>query len=498
MESPTKNQTENRLWLAEKANEAAKIGFWELNLLTNQLYWSKITKAIHELDENLEPNLEKAILYYKEGISRESIQNAVNSALQTGESYDLEIQIITHLGNEKWVRTIGQSIMEQGKCIGLFGTFQDIDEIKKAQILLEDQKARNELTLKSSGFGTWEWNVQTGETTFNEQWANIIGYTLDELKPTSIQTWVKFAHPDDLEESNKRLQDCFEGKTPYYEMEARMRHKNGHWIWVYDRGMLISRTADQKPLMMFGIHQDITKRKDQEKELYNILSLVKSQNIKLKNYSHIVNHNIRSHAGNIQRLLELALDTSEEEEKEELFSFTKTAAKNLLDTIANLSKMANVNEDISAQLEQISLLELVKKAIENVYGLASNAEVEIRTDISENLFIKAVPAFADSIVLNLLTNAIKYHSSERNPFVELTIEDEKDFVVLIVKDNGLGIDLAKHGDKLFGMYQTFHQHKDARGIGLFLTKTQVESMGGMIEVESEVNVGTTFKVFFKK
>jgi PAS domain S-box-containing protein len=494
MESPTKNQTENRLWLSEKANEAAKIGFWELNLLTNELYWSKITKVIHELDENLEPNLEKAILFYKEGLSRTMIEEAVKKAIETGVSYDLEIQIITHLGNEKWVRTIGQSIIEDGRCIRLFGTFQDIDEIKKARLALENQKVRNELILLSSGFGTWEWNVQTGETFFNEEWANIIGYTLADISPTNIETWVEFVHPDDLEVSNKRLQDCFDGKTPYYEMEARMRHKNGHWVWVYDRGMLISRTHDHKPLMMFGIHQDINKRKDQEKELYNILSLVKSQNTKLKSYSHIVNHNIRSHAGNIQRLLELALDTEEEEDKNELLSFTKTAAKNLLDTIGNLSKMANENEDISAQFEQISLLDVVKKAIENVY----KANVVMSTEIPAGLFIHAIPAYADSIVLNLLTNAIKYHSDERNPWVKLSVEDEKDFTILMVKDNGLGIDLAKHGEKLFGMYQTFHLHKDSRGIGLFLTKTHIESMGGLIEVESEVNVGTTFKVFFKK
>ncbi len=489
---------EESLWLAEKANEVANIGYWELDFATQVPIWSKVTKAIHELDESFGPNLETAILFYKEGESRDAISKAIEKAIELGEGYDLDVQIITQRGNEKWVRTIGQTIFENGKCKKLFGTFQDIGKRKKIELALQSEKLRNEYIILSSGLGTWEWNVQTGETIFNEKWAEIIGYTLQELSPISIRTWEQFVHPKDLEESNKQLQKCFDGLSPYYEMEVRMKHKNGNWIWIYDRGMVISRTNENLPLLMFGIHQDITKRKNAETELFGILSLLKSQNIKFKNYSHIVNHNLRSHAGNIQRLLELALDSDENMEKEELLTFTKTASKNLLDTIGNLSKMTNENEDISAQLENLALFEVIKKAIENVIGLANKAEVIIENNILESQNIKAVPAFLDSIVLNLLTNAIKYCAPERSSYIKISAEEDKDFVILSVTDNGIGIDLQKYGDKLFGMYQTFHKKKESRGIGLFLTKTQIETMGGYIEAESIINVGSTFKVFFKK
>ncbi len=489
---------EESLWLAEKANEVASIGYWELDFATQIPIWSRVTKAIHELDESFGPNLETAILFYKEGESRDAISKAIEKAIALGEGYDLEVQIITQKGNEKWVRTIGQTIFENGKCKKLFGTFQDIGKRKKVELALQAEKLRNEHVILGSGLGTWEWNVQTGETIFNEKWAEIIGYTLEELAPINIATWEKFVHPEDLVESNKRLQKCFDGTHPTYEMEARLKHKNGNWIWVYDHGMVISRTNENLPLLMFGIHQDITKRKNSETELIGILSLVKSQNLKFKNYSHIVNHNLRSHAGNIQRLLELALDSEEGLEKEELLSFTKTASKNLLDTIGNLSKMTNENEDISAQMESLSLLDVVQKAIENVLGLANKAGVFIENNITKNQNIKAVPAFLDSIVLNLLTNSIKYSAPIRDSFIKISVEEDKEFVILAVTDNGLGIDLQKYGDKIFGMYQTFHDKKESRGIGLFLTKTQIETMGGYIEVESIVDVGSTFKVFFKK
>lgn len=112
--------------------------------------------------------------------------------------------------------------------------------------------------IEGARVGTWEWNVQTGETVFNDNWADFVGYTLAELAPVSIETWNKLAHPDDLELSNQKLEDHFSGKSPWYDCRCRMRHKDGRWIWVHDRGKVITRTANGQPLMMFGTHMDIT------------------------------------------------------------------------------------------------------------------------------------------------------------------------------------------------------------------------------------------------
>ena len=115
--------------------------------------------------------------------------------------------------------------------------------------------------------GTWEWNVQTGETVFNEQWAGIIGYSLDEISPVSIETWMKFVHPDDLQKSGELLEKHFLRELDYYEHESRMKHKSGRWVWVLDRGKVASWTEDGKPLWMYGTHQDITERKQAEEKL---------------------------------------------------------------------------------------------------------------------------------------------------------------------------------------------------------------------------------------
>ncbi len=127
--------------------------------------------------------------------------------------------------------------------------------------------------VESANIGTWEWNIITGETTFNEKWAEIVGYTLAELYPTNIDTWIKLTHPEDLAVSNKLLNAHFEGKVDKYHCEVRMRHKNGHWVWVMDSGEVSQFTEKGQPLIMTGIHQEITDRKQVELQLQHKLKL---------------------------------------------------------------------------------------------------------------------------------------------------------------------------------------------------------------------------------
>jgi PAS domain S-box-containing protein len=146
---------------------------------------------------------------------------------------------------------------------GRFATvFDDITERKLAEDELRNAKCSLENIIEGTHAGTWQWNVQTGETVFNEFWAEIIGYTLDELGPVSIETWKTLTNPEDLQQCSKLLEKHFSGELPNYNCEFRMKHKDGHWVWIHDRGRVITRTADGKPLMMFGTHTDITERKN--------------------------------------------------------------------------------------------------------------------------------------------------------------------------------------------------------------------------------------------
>ena len=128
----------------------------------------------------------------------------------------------------------------------------------------EKRRWRMDSILEGTQTGTWEWNIQTGEMVLSPMWAQIVGYTLEELAPISIKTWEDLAHPDDLKESRLSLQRHFAGEQPFIDFECRIKHKDGHWVWIHSRGRLASRTGGGEPLIMFGTHFDISYRKRAE------------------------------------------------------------------------------------------------------------------------------------------------------------------------------------------------------------------------------------------
>ena len=151
--------------------------------------------------------------------------------------------------------------------LGHLWQYRDITKRKKLYEELAEEKRRLADIIKGTNAGTWEWNIKTGKTIFNEQWAEMLGYSLEEITPLTIETWIKFAHPDDLKTSGELLEKHFKGELDYYSCESRMLHKNGSWIWVLDRGRVHEWDADGKPLLMSGTHLEITMLKRIEEAL---------------------------------------------------------------------------------------------------------------------------------------------------------------------------------------------------------------------------------------
>lgn len=186
------------------------------------------------------------------------------------QEFDMEFRVRRHDGTVRHVRSVARALLDgDDEVTGYVGSVEDTTERLLAHRALDEERERLAAIIQGTGAGTWEWNVQTGETRFNDRWAEVIGATLDELSPTTIQTWADLAHPEDMARSSALLQAHFSGETAAYECEARMRHRDGRWVWVLDRGKVLSRTADGQPEWMFGTHLDITARKAQEDRLRN-------------------------------------------------------------------------------------------------------------------------------------------------------------------------------------------------------------------------------------
>lgn len=249
----------------QQAHKIAKLGSWDWDSATDQVNYSDEIHDIFGVErENFKGNFTSIIDTLIHPEDRELVKQTSERAIQIGAGQTVEYRIILHDGEERWIRAIGEFVYEQGTLVRMFGANQDITEYKNIEEKLLNASWRLKNIIEGTNVGTWEWNVQTGETIFNERWAEIIGYTLAELAPFSIKTWETYTHPEDLKKSGELLKRHFAGELPYYDCELRMKHKDGQWIWVHDRGRVKTWTEDGNPLLMFGTHVDINKRKQIE------------------------------------------------------------------------------------------------------------------------------------------------------------------------------------------------------------------------------------------
>ncbi len=159
---------------------------------------------------------------------------------------------------------------EKGELIGVLGCARDITQLKESENIIRKERERLENIIRGTNVGTWEWNIQSGETVFNERWAEMLGYSLEELSPTSIDTLLKLIHKPDLNRALELLENHFAGNLEYFSSEFRMKHKDGRLIWVHNTGKVLQLDENGKPLIMSGTHRDITDAKQKEEILeYN-------------------------------------------------------------------------------------------------------------------------------------------------------------------------------------------------------------------------------------
>lgn len=246
-----------------ETNRVARVGAWELDLRNNTVFWSEITKEIHEVSPDFTPDLATGINFYKEGISRETITKCIEAAISAGDSFDVELQIITAKNKEVWVRAIGQSEFQAGECKRVYGVFQDIENRKQAEKKLQESEEQFRQTFEQAVIGMTLVDKKGTWIKVNDSFCELVGYSRAELLESGYK---KLVHPDDLKISNEELTQFAKGEIDVYLREKRYIHKKGHQIYLI---IGVSKVLDQNGRIKQFVAQysDITERKLAEQKL---------------------------------------------------------------------------------------------------------------------------------------------------------------------------------------------------------------------------------------
>lgn len=480
--------------LYQEQSEISKVGTWEYNLITEEVIWSDMTKKIHGVPNDYQPNIETAINFYKQGHSRNTIGMLVHNGIEKGEPWNTKSQIVTESGKEKWVISAGKPLYKDGKVTRLIGTFQDISKQVEAEIKTKESEQLLRTLIDNLPLNVYIKDTESRKVLVNKAECDYIGV----------------AHPKELiGKSDMDIYDediaTISRDEDLHVMKTKKAIIAKRTISIKKDGKSTSFLTSKIPWLdingqsqgLIGISVDVTELIQKEDQLRDLINVTAIQNKKLINFAHIVSHNLRSHTANFSMLLDFLITESEESEKQRIMDMLSHASDNLMDTLENLNEVVDISTNVNLEKKPLSINEQITKVEQSLAAFLKKNNVKMTNHIASDLSVKAVPAYMESIVLNLITNAVKYKHPDREPHIILSARTLEDQTTLFsVKDNGLGIDLNKYGKKLFGMYKTFHNNCDARGIGLYLVKNQIEAMGGNIVATSEVDKGSTFSVYF--
>lgn len=435
-----------------------------------------------------------SILYFAEARQQPLLQ-AMNAVLK-GQTISYEINYVQADGSDKWYRMNMYPVFNKNeKAAGIIMAVEDINERKQNELHLNrivKEITDYKLALDESSivFLTDEKGMISYA---NENCLRMTQYSCEEILHKSMHFLNSGYHSREF--FANLWQTIQRGEI--WKGEIRNRNKSGQYFWV-DCTIVPFMDKDKNPYQYIAIQRDITLSKNAEIELNKSFGLVNEQNKRLLNFSYIVSHNLRSHTSNILSILNFLEKASSEKERSELMQHLKKVSRSLNDTLYNLNEVVSIRNNINLIMEPLNLLDYINQALKVQSELIAIKKAEIINKVSSESMVNCNPAYLESILLNFISNAIKYSHPDRIPVLEIEANQQQDHMVLSFTDNGIGIDLQRNKDKLFGMYKTFSNNPDARGIGLFITKNQIDAIGGRVEVESQLGKGTRFSIYFKQ
>lgn len=470
---------------------------WDWNITTNEFSWNKGIKGMFGYTE--EEVIENSQWWFDRIHPEDSIRMSVKlySFLeQRLEKWQDEYRFKCKDGTYRYVLDRGFLVVDDSNmAIRMIGAMQDISQKKQEEErlkLLETviTNAKDAILITdatiSDSFGP--------KVVFaNQAYSEMSGYSFEDIVGKSMLETLKI---DTESTAYDELLFALENKHEC-EIETETFRKNNQGYWVkFIMVPVFNKENDHTHWI--SIKRDITNEKKQEKEKEQLIAELTHNNKDLRQFSYITSHNLRAPLSNLIGLLHLidGLKIEDGELRMIIDGFSKST-KLLNETVLDLGKVVIIRDNPSIEKHEINVLESIGNVLSQINILIEQNNPEIQLDINKNDIIFSHKAYLESILLNLLTNSLKYRSDQRSLKLLIRLTRKEHFTELIFEDNGIGIDLKKNKDKLFGLYQRFHNYPDSKGLGLYLVRSQIESMGGTISIDSEVDKGTRFTIIFK-
>jgi PAS domain S-box-containing protein len=472
----------------QQTGSIGKIGGWEMDIDSQQVRWTDQSYYIHDCPVDTEITLEKAKAFYTPE-AREILEAHLQQCMDTGKPFDAQLTIISARQQLKKVRSIGQPGYVDGRLVRMYGVIQDITE----QLEIKDALTRNTELMRlffdtiDMGYAAMEKN---GNVNFlNRKAEKMIGHPVamgsnifEEFPRLSGTVFYARLQECILQQTSQSFGIYFPGVDKWYDFLLTPMQDGG--ISVFMRDITDSRK----------MQKELRKANDQ---LSNLNKNLINQNKQLEDFAHITSHNLRAPIANLKALMQMHNEAIAQQERDLYLGMVHEVIKKIDETLNDLVEVVQIRKDVNVEKEKLLFSERLQKVRDVLLVDIETTNIQITYNFDAEPVIEYPRVYLDSILQNFITNAIRYRSSERTPSVHLQTWKENENIILSVEDNGVGIDMERFGNKLFGFRKTFHKNKDAKGIGLFITKTQVEAMGGSIRAESHPGEGTKFIITFR-
>ncbi|MDB5132326.1 MAG: multi-sensor hybrid histidine kinase [Mucilaginibacter sp.] len=480
--------------MLEQTNKIARVGGWEFDIAKQQVLWTDVTKQIHGVEPDFQPDLNVGVSFYKEGENRDKITKAIERALAQGEPWDLELQIVTAQGQELWVRALGNAEFEHGICKRLYGTFQDIDEKKKAENALITEKARLSAFVQHSPAAVAMLDNDMKYIAVSNCWLDDYHLTGRDIIGRSHYEFFPAITAERKERHQRVLNGAIERNAEDMQVEA-----DGNIIYISWEMRPWYRFDGQVGGMMI-FTQNITLLIKQREELKMAKLSAEEANVAKSEFLANMSHEIRTPLNGVIGFTDLVLKTKLNETQQQYLTIVNQSANTLLGIITDILDFSKIEAGkLELNIEKCDLYELSSQATDIITYQVQTKGLEMLLNISPDLprFIWADPVRLKQILVNLLGNSSKFTDAGE---IELKIEPissngDQTTIRFEVRDTGIGI----KPDKLVKIFEAFSQEDSSTtkkyggtGLGLTISNKLLGFMGSRLQLQSTVGQGSIF------